>query len=53
MAAQAARRGAGVIFATDRARLARQLGDCAVVIRDRTLHPFARIEEASRFYERG
>lgn len=47
------RRGAGVIFATDRARLARQFADCAVVIQDQTLHPFARIEEATRFYERG
>ena len=51
--AAAARRGAGVIFATDRARLARQFADCAVVIQDQTLHPFARIEEATRFYERG
>ncbi|HEV2300803.1 MAG TPA: hypothetical protein VGR91_04465 [Stellaceae bacterium] len=51
--AAVARRGAGVIFATDRARLARQLADCAVVIHDQTLHPFARIEEATRFYERG
>ena len=51
--AAAARRGSGVIFATDRARLARQFADCAVVIQDQTLHPFARIEEATRFYERG
>lgn len=47
-----ARRGAGLIFATDRARLARQFADCAVVIQDHTLYPFARIEEATRFYER-
>jgi capsular polysaccharide transport system ATP-binding protein len=51
--AAARRRGAGVIFATDRTRLARQFADCAVVIRDQTLHPFARIEEATRFYEQG
>jgi capsular polysaccharide transport system ATP-binding protein len=50
--AEIARRGAGLIFATDRSRLARQFADCAVVIQDHTLHPFARIEEATRFYER-
>jgi capsular polysaccharide transport system ATP-binding protein len=48
----AARRGAGVIFTTGSPRLAQQFADCAVVIRDRTLHPFYRIEEAIRFYER-
>jgi capsular polysaccharide transport system ATP-binding protein len=48
----AARRGAGVIFTTGSPRLAQQFADCAVVIQDRTLHPFCRIEEATRFYER-
>lgn len=48
----AARRGAGVIFTTGSLRLARQFADCAVVIQDRTLYPFSRIEEAARFYER-
>jgi ABC-type polysaccharide/polyol phosphate transport system ATPase subunit len=50
--ATAACRGAGVIFATDRARHVRQFADCAVVIQGQTLHPFARIEEAIRYYER-
>lgn len=49
--AAAAQRGCGVIFATGRPRLARQFGDCAVVIRDQILHPFSRVEEATRFYE--
>lgn len=49
----ATRRGGGVIFAATGARHARRYGDCAVVIHDHTLHPFPRIEEAIRFYERG
>jgi capsular polysaccharide transport system ATP-binding protein len=50
--AAAAQHRAGVIFATNKARLARRFADCAVVIRDHTLYPFARIEEATSFYER-
>ena len=49
----AVQRGAGLIFATGSLRLARQFGDCAIVIQGQTLHPFSRIEEAARFYERG
>jgi capsular polysaccharide transport system ATP-binding protein len=50
--AAAAQQRAGVIFATNKARLARRFADCAVVIRDQTLYPFARVEEATSFYER-
>jgi capsular polysaccharide transport system ATP-binding protein len=50
--ALAARHRAGIIFTTNKARLARRFADCAVVIRDHTLYPFARIEEATSFYER-
>ncbi len=49
----AAGRGAGVIFTTASPRFARQFADCAVVIQNHTLHPFHRVEEATRFYERG
>ena len=45
-------RGAGIVFSTGSLRVARQFADCAVVIKDRTLYPFCRIEEAARFYER-
>jgi capsular polysaccharide transport system ATP-binding protein len=47
-----ARRRAGVIFTTSGAGLARHFADCAVVIRQATLHPFTRVEEAAWFYER-
>jgi capsular polysaccharide transport system ATP-binding protein len=50
--AAAARRKAGVIFTTSRPRLVHQFADCAMVLRDGTLHPFTRVDEAIRFYER-
>jgi capsular polysaccharide transport system ATP-binding protein len=49
----ASRRGAGVIFATGSPHFVRRFADCAVVIQDHTLFPFNRVEEATRFYERG
>ena len=48
----ARRRRAGVIFATSHSRLARQFADFAVVIGERTLHPFDDVEEAIGCYER-
>jgi capsular polysaccharide transport system ATP-binding protein len=48
----ATQRRAGVIFTTNRPRLASQFADCAVVLRHGTLYPFVKVEEATRFYER-
>jgi capsular polysaccharide transport system ATP-binding protein len=48
----AARRQAGVIFATSNPRLSGQLANFAVVISDQRLHPFSDVKEAIRFYER-
>jgi capsular polysaccharide transport system ATP-binding protein len=50
-AAVAQRRG-GIIFTTGKARLARQLADCAVVIRNGIVHPFSQVEEAIAFHGR-
>jgi capsular polysaccharide transport system ATP-binding protein len=47
----AAQRGAGVIFATNQPQLARRYADCAVVIRNRTVHPFSTVAEAIAFHE--
>jgi capsular polysaccharide transport system ATP-binding protein len=48
----AARRGAGVIFATNQTRLARRYADCAIVLRHGNVHPFSSIDEAILFDER-
>ena len=48
----AAQQGAGVIFATNQLGLVHTYADCAVVIRDKTIHPFSDIEEAIAFHER-
>jgi ABC-type polysaccharide/polyol phosphate transport system ATPase subunit len=48
----AARRRAGVIFATNQTRLARRYADCAIVLRDGNVHPFSSIDEAISFDER-
>lgn len=42
-------RGAGMIFSTTSARLARQFGDCAIVIRNGIVHPFSNVAEALAF----
>jgi capsular polysaccharide transport system ATP-binding protein len=44
--------GAGVIFATNSTRLVQRYADCAVVIRNKTIHPFSDVEEAIAFHER-
>ncbi len=43
---------AGLIFTTNSPQLARQHGDCALVIRDGTIFPFVNVEEAIAFNER-
>ena len=48
----AARRNAGVIFATSKPRMVRQFANFAIVINDQTLHAFSHVEEAIRFHER-
>jgi capsular polysaccharide transport system ATP-binding protein len=52
LVAAAGQRRAGLIFAAGGLRQARLFADCAIVIRDRTLHPFNQVEEAARFYGR-
>jgi capsular polysaccharide transport system ATP-binding protein len=48
----AAQRCAGIIFATNQPQLARRYADCAVVIRNRIVHPFSSVAEAIAFHER-
>jgi capsular polysaccharide transport system ATP-binding protein len=48
----AEQRQAGVIFATNQIGWAAHEADCAVVIRDKMLHPFSDIQEAVAFHER-
>ena len=48
----ALRRQAGVIFAANQPKLARQFADFCVVISDQMLHPFGDVREAIQFYER-
>jgi capsular polysaccharide transport system ATP-binding protein len=48
----AARRQAGVIFATSNARHVREYADFVAVIDDYTVHIFDRVNEAIGFYER-
>lgn len=48
----AVRRQAGVIFAANQPKLARQFADFAVVISDHVLHPFGDVQKAIEFHER-
>ncbi|MBV9756870.1 MAG: hypothetical protein JO047_07435 [Alphaproteobacteria bacterium] len=48
----ASRRQAGVIFAANQPKLARQYADFAVVISDHMLHPFGDVQKAIEFHER-
>lgn len=48
----AKRRQAGVIFAANQPKLARQFADFAVVISDQMLHPFGDVQKAIQFHER-
>jgi capsular polysaccharide transport system ATP-binding protein len=50
--AAAAARGSGALFATPNPRLARQYAEAALVIADRTIYPFADIEEGLEFFDR-
>jgi hypothetical protein len=50
--AAAVQRRAGIIFTTRQPRVARELADCAVVIRNGIVHPFSQVEEAIAFHER-
>jgi capsular polysaccharide transport system ATP-binding protein len=45
-------RGAGLIFTTTSSRLVRCYADCAIVLRDASVHPFSDVEEATAFHER-
>jgi len=46
------KRQAGIIFATNQPRLARQFADVTVVINDASLYPFTRADKAIQFFER-
>jgi capsular polysaccharide transport system ATP-binding protein len=48
----AAKRGAGMIFATKASRQAHDYADCAVVVRDGKVSAFNQVEEAIESYER-
>jgi len=46
------RRGGGMIFATQNARLAERFADYAVIVRDQAVHAYNHVEEAIECYER-
>jgi ABC-type polysaccharide/polyol phosphate transport system ATPase subunit len=52
LVAAATQRQAGIIFTTGKPRLALELADCAVVIRNGIVHPFSEVEEAIAFHGR-